>query len=119
MKINEIKNETTVPELVARVISVGPSRMIVTKSGRRTQLKEVLLGDESGTIVLSLWGFGAGEDLTTGKVIRITNGWGKDWRGKIQLTLGRNGEYEIIPDDGSIPPPNELITKHGSGDMSA
>ncbi len=119
MKIDEIKNEAAVPELVARVISVGPPRMIVTKSGRRTQLKEVLLGDESGTIVLSLWGFGAGEDLVSGKVIKIINGWGKDWRGKTQLTLGRNGKYEVISDDESIPPLKDLITKHGSGDMSA
>ncbi len=113
LKVSEIESESTVPEIVVRVISMGPPRLIVTRGGRRTQLREVLVGDESGTVVLVLWGFGMGDDLTSGTVIRITNAWGKSWQGQKQLTLGRNGSYEIIEDDGSIPPVNELVAKHG------
>ncbi len=82
--------------------------MISTRSGRKTQLTEVLVADETGSTILSLWGFGEGSDLSAGKVIKITDGWAKEWRGKVQLSLGRSGTYEILVDDGSVPSISDL-----------
>jgi len=77
--------------------------MVSTRSGRKTQLTEVLVADDTGSTILSLWGFNEGSDLSAGKVIKITDGWAKEWRGKVQLSLGRSGKYEILADDGSVP----------------
>lgn len=82
--------------------------MIQTRAGRKTMLKEVLVADDSGSAILSLWGFNEGNDLSAGLVIKIEDGWAKEWQGKVQLSLGRSGKYEQLEDDGSIPSIAEL-----------
>ncbi len=111
MKIAEIEIGKNVDDLVVRIISVAPPRLITTRSGRKTQLTEVLVGDETGTAVLTLWGYGAANDFSAGKVIRIVDGWAKEWQGKLQLSLGRSGKFEEIPDDGSLPEITELLNR--------
>ena len=114
MKLVEVEAGKNVTELIVRVLSVAPPRIITTRGGRKTQLTEVLIADEPGaTVILSLWGFGEGSGLSAGKVIKITDGWAKEWRGKVQLSLGRSGHYEEIPDDDSIPPSSELVSAEG------
>jgi ssDNA-binding replication factor A large subunit len=71
-------------------------------------LKEVLVADDSGSAILSLWGFNEGNDLSAGMVIKIEDGWAKEWQGKVQLSLGRSGKYEHLVDDGSVPSITEL-----------
>ncbi|MFX1484261.1 MAG: hypothetical protein ACFFCP_13860 [Promethearchaeota archaeon] len=109
MKLSEVEPEKNVTELVVRVVSVAPPKMIMTKYGKKTQLTEVLVSDEPGSsAILSLWGFGEGAGLSAGKVIKIIDGWAKEWRGNIQLSLGRSGRFEELADDGSIPSITEL-----------
>lgn len=108
MKIAEIEPGKNVTDLKVRILSVAPARLIRTRAGRRTMLREVLVADETGSVVLSLWGFGEGEELSAGMVIKIEDGWAKEWQGNIQLSLGRSGKYEEIADDGSVPSIPEL-----------
>ncbi|MFW9975175.1 MAG: hypothetical protein ACFFDQ_07925 [Candidatus Thorarchaeota archaeon] len=108
MKLSDVEPNKNVTDLVVRIVSVAPPKMINTKTGRKTQLTEVLVADDTGSTILSLWGFGEGSDLSAGKVIKIIDGWAKEWRGKIQLSLGRSGSYEILVDDGSVPSISEL-----------
>jgi ssDNA-binding replication factor A large subunit len=108
LKLSEVEPGKNVTDLVLRIVSVAPPKMISTRTGRKTQLTEVLVADETGSTILSLWGFGEGSDLSAGKVIKINDGWAKDWRGKVQLSLGRSGIYEILADDGSVPSISEL-----------
>jgi replication factor A1 len=108
LKLSEVEPGKNVTDLVVRIVSVAPPKMINTRSGRKTQLTEVLVADETGSTILSLWGFGEGSDLSAGKVIKINDGWAKEWRGKVQLSLGRSGTYEILVDDGSVPSISDL-----------
>jgi ssDNA-binding replication factor A large subunit len=108
MKLKEVEAGKNVTELLVRVVSVAPPRMVKTRSGRKTRLTEVLVADESATTILSLWGFSEGEGISAGMVIKITDGWAKEWQGKVQLSLGRSGKWEAIDDDGSLPEINEL-----------
>ncbi|NHI83677.1 MAG: hypothetical protein EAX81_05190 [Candidatus Thorarchaeota archaeon] len=110
MKINEIEAGTNVDEVVVRVVSVAPPRIVQTRGGRKTQLTEVLVADDTGTVILSLWGFGEGSDISAGMIARIRDGWAKEWQGKIQLSLGRSGKLEIVDDDGTLPSISELST---------
>ncbi len=115
MKLSEVEPEKNVTELIVRIVSVAPPKMIMTKYGKKTQLTEVLVSDEPGSsAILSLWGFGEGADLSAGKVIKIIDGWAKEWRGNIQLSLGRSGRYEELVDDDSVP----SIAKLGSATES-
>ncbi|MHA1638550.1 MAG: hypothetical protein ACTSUO_07410 [Candidatus Thorarchaeota archaeon] len=108
MKIEEIEAGKNVSDVIVRVLSVAPPHMVSTRGGRKTQLTEVLIADETGTVILSLWGFKAGKDLSASKIIKITDGWAKEWRGKIQLSLGRAGSFEELSDDTLLPSIKEL-----------
>jgi replication factor A1 len=109
LKIEDVETNENVSEVTVRVISKAPPRIIRTRGGRKTQLTELLVGDESGTIILTLWGFGEGSDLMTGDVLKITDGWAKEWKGKPQLSLGRSGKMEVIEDDGTVPEVSDLM----------
>lgn len=109
MKLEEIEAGKNITEVIVRVLSVAPPRMVSTRSGRKTLLTEVLVADETSTAILSLWGFKEGKDLSAGKIIKITDGWAKEWRGKIQLSLGRAGAYEELSDDTLLPPTKDLL----------
>jgi len=108
LKLAEVEPGKNVNDLIVRIISVAPPRIVKTRDGRKTMLKEVLIADDSGSSILSLWGFNEGTDLSAGKVIRIEDGWAKEWQGKVQLSLGRSGKYEILEDDGSVPSITQL-----------
>jgi ssDNA-binding replication factor A large subunit len=108
LKLKDAEAGKNISDLVVRVVSVAPARMIATRGGRKTQLTEVLVADQTGTAIFSLWGFGEAASLSAGKVIRITDGWAKEWQGKVQLSLGRSGRFEEVSDDGSLPSISEL-----------
>jgi len=116
MKLEDVEAGKNVSELIVRIISVAPARMISTRSGRKTQLKEVLIADETGSVILSLWGFKEGQDLSGGIIIKITDGWAKEWNGKIQLSLGRSGKYEVMSDDALLPPTSSLMNQQSEID---
>ena len=102
LKIAEVEPGKNVNDLMVRIVSIAPAKIVKTRAGRKTMLKEVLIADESGSSILSLWGFNEGQDLSAGMVIKIQDGWAKEWRGQVQLSLGRSGTYEIVEDDGSV-----------------
>ena len=108
MKLSDVEPGKSISNLIVRIISIAPPRIIQTRAGRKTMLKEVLVADDSGSAILSLWGFNEGNDLSAGNVIKIEDGWAKEWQGKVQLSLGRSGKYEHLVDDGSVPSITEL-----------
>jgi ssDNA-binding replication factor A large subunit len=114
LKIAEVEPGKNVNDLIVRIVSIAPARIIKTRAGRKTMLKEVLIADDSGSSILSLWGFNEGNDLSAGLVIKIEDGWAKEWQGKIQLSLGRSGKYEVLEDDGSVLSITELGGKSES-----
>ena len=59
-------------------------------------MADATLQDATGTTTLTLWG----DDITKYKVgakIQITDGWVKDFKGKLQVSLGRSGKITILP----------------------
>jgi ssDNA-binding replication factor A large subunit len=102
VKIAEVEPGKNVNDLLVRIVSIAPAKIVKTRAGRKTMLKEILIADDSGSSILSLWGFNEGTDLSAGMVIKIEDGWAKEWRGVVQLSLGRSGKYEIMEDDGSV-----------------
>ncbi|MHA2378322.1 MAG: hypothetical protein ACXADO_01740 [Candidatus Thorarchaeota archaeon] len=115
MKLSEVEVGKNVSEIIVRIVSIAPPRIVQTRGGRKTQLTEVLVADEDGdTAIMSLWGFGEGRDLSVGMVIKLLDGWAKDWRGKMQLSLGRSGRIEEVEDDGTIPSISELRKRSSS-----
>ncbi|MCI4358514.1 MAG: OB-fold nucleic acid binding domain-containing protein [Thermoplasmata archaeon] len=61
-----------------------------------SRVADATIQDETGTIVLTLWGDDT-KRYTIGQKLRITDGWVKDFRGKLQISPGRSGRIEIQP----------------------
>ena len=78
----------------ATITAVSAARNVTTARGPSV-VADATLQDETGTITLTLWG----EDTTrysVGQKIRITDGWVKEYRGKLQISMGRSGKIEIL-----------------------
>lgn len=78
----------------ATITAISPVRDVTTARGP-SQVADATLTDESGTITLTLWG----ADTTKYKVgqkLKITDGWVKDYKGKLQISQGRSGRIEVL-----------------------
>ncbi len=77
----------------ATITAISPVRNVTTSRGP-SQVADATLQDETGTITLTLWGADTTR-YTVGQKIRITDGWVKDFRGKLQISMGRSGKITI------------------------
>jgi replication factor A1 len=94
-KIAKLNPRSRAANVVAKVISKGEVREVTSrKDGSSHRVCDVLVGDETGCIYLSLWN----EDIdkvSEGDTISIKNGYVKTFRGKMRLNVGRYGTLEI------------------------
>lgn len=78
----------------ATITAISTPRDVTTSRGP-SRVADATLQDETGTVSLTLWG-GDIEKYAVGQKIRITDGWVKDYRGKLQVSMGRSGRIEIV-----------------------
>ncbi len=78
----------------ATITAISPARDVTTSRGP-SRVADATLQDETGTVTLTLWG-GDIEKYSVGQKVRITDGWVKDFRGKLQVSMGRSGRIEIL-----------------------
>lgn len=94
-KIAKLTPQSRAANVVAKVISKGDVREVTSrKDGSSHRVCDVLVGDETGCIYLSLWN----EDIDKvreGDTIKVGNGYVKTFRGKMRLNVGRYGTLEI------------------------
>ncbi len=79
----------------ATITAISPVRDVVTARGP-SRVADATLQDETGTITLTLWGDETSR-YSVGQKVRITDGWVKDFRGKLQVSMGRSGSIAILP----------------------
>ncbi len=77
----------------ATITAISPIRDVTTSRGP-SQVADATLQDETGTITLTLWGEDA-KRYQVGQKIRITDGWVKEYRGKLQVSMGRSGRISL------------------------
>ena len=80
--------------LEATVASVGPTREVVTSRGP-AEVADAVLQDASGTVKLVLWGPQTTK-LQAGQRVRLAGAWVKEYRGRLQLSLGRNASLAVL-----------------------
>lgn len=82
--------------VTVKVLSVGEEKTVFSRrDGAEHRVAEALVGDETGTILLSLWD----EDIDKlrekeGSSITIRNGYVTVFRDSMRLSLGRFGQVE-------------------------
>jgi len=78
------------------IVSKGKTRSFISRrTGRVVRVAEAKLKDDSGEITLVLWNKQINM-VNKGDRVRITNGYVNEYRGTLQLNVGRNGAIEVI-----------------------
>ncbi len=78
----------------ATITAISPARHVVTSRGP-SDVADATLQDESGSITFTLWGADVNK-YKVGQKVKISDGWVKEYRGKLQLSLGRSGSVTIL-----------------------
>jgi ssDNA-binding replication factor A large subunit len=118
MKVKDLKPNTNATVRV-RVCTPAPARQVQSKKGYQLTVGTCLVGDETGGIEFSVFG----KDVSSigknvAKVIDIKYGWVKEWNGKLQLSLGKGGTWEVV-DDKTLPTIAEIQKKYDDANKAA
>ncbi len=82
--------------LVAKVVEVTPPREVYSRrTGRRNLLAVATLEDETGRVKLALWNRQI-KFVRAGTYVRVVNAEVRNFRGELQLSLGRFGRVYTL-----------------------
>jgi replication factor A1 len=95
MKISELKAGASNVDIEATVVEKQEPREVITKYGKRLNVANATLKDNSGSITISLWGKDI-ESISVGDKVKITNGYVGEFRGTPQLSTGKYGKIEVV-----------------------
>jgi replication factor A1 len=96
-KIKDLKTGMKGVNLKVRVIEIPEPNKVYTRLGTEAYVTNALVGDETGTIRMSLWN----EQINMVSeidLIKIENGTVASFRGKYQLRIGKHGRITVVQD---------------------
>ena len=93
MKIKEAKPNGSAT-LEVDVVSKGDIREF-ERFGKTGRVCNCVIKDDSGELELTLWNDEI-DTIEAGEKIKITDGWVKEWNGKLQISMGKNGKVEKL-----------------------
>lgn len=94
LKVEKLTPESRNVNIKVKVVKKGETRETVSRSdGSTHRVSDVLVGDETGCVYLSLWDDNI-EKVSEGDVIEIKNGYLSLFRGSMRLNIGREGSFE-------------------------
>lgn len=97
--VEKVKVESLTPQsrrvnVTVKVSSKNPVREIVSRrDGSNHRVTEALCGDETGTILLTLWDADI-EKVNEGDTVDVGNGYVSLFQGSMRLNIGRFGTLE-------------------------
>ncbi|MEM1514498.1 MAG: OB-fold nucleic acid binding domain-containing protein [Thermoproteota archaeon] len=96
MKIRDLKDGMRGVNLVAKVLEVSEPREVISRfDGRAYRVADAIIGDETGTIKLSLWNEQIGQ-VNINDTVKIENGYIRSFRGEKQLNVGKFGKLTVL-----------------------
>ncbi|MFB0563813.1 MAG: single-stranded DNA-binding protein [Candidatus Lokiarchaeia archaeon] len=85
-----------------KVESLNDEREVVSrKSGETLRVTEALVGDSSGSILITLWNEDI-DKIQVGQVYQLSNGYTTVFKGSLRLNVGRYGNLEEVEDAEEI-----------------
>jgi replication factor A1 len=103
MKVKELSPGMRKIEIVVKVVKKEKPRTVTVKrDGSQHQVADLLVGDDTGMVSMSLW-----DDMISqireNDIIQISNGYVGEFGGKIQLNIGKFGQWtRLDPKDSDI-----------------
>lgn len=96
MNVSELHPGMKKVDLIVKVVKKNETRTVRGRNdGREHRVADLLVGDETGVVSLSLWNEMIAQ-IQEDEVIHITNGYTTEFGGKMQLNIGRYGGYEKL-----------------------
>jgi replication factor A1 len=89
-KVRDLTPNSKQVNVLAKVINVGEPKEVMGKFGDPRKVCEAVVGDDTATIILSLWNEQIGS-ITKDEVILVDNGYVSLVRGHMRLNVGRYG----------------------------
>jgi ssDNA-binding replication factor A large subunit len=101
-KIDKIKPFQKKIDLIAKVIEKTPIREVISKLDEsKHNVCEAILGDDTGTIYLTLWD-GTIEKIEVNKTYYFTNLFSSEFKKSVRLNIGRFGDFKEADNDLSV-----------------
>ncbi len=91
-KIKDLTPESKQVNVLAKVVSLSEEREITSRFGEARKLVEATVGDETGTVFLTLWNDQIAQ-VTKDETVLIDNGYVSLVRGHIRLNVGKYGSF--------------------------
>jgi replication factor A1 len=95
-RIKDLKAGMKKIDLKATVLEIPKPNMFWTRAGFQVQISNVFIGDETGTMRMSLFNQQI-HLVAKGDRITVENGSVASFRGELQLRIGRRGSLSVIP----------------------
>lgn len=89
-KVRDLTPSSKQVNVLAKVVSVGEAKEVMGKFGDPRKVAEAVVGDETATIILSLWNEQIGS-IAKDEVVLVDNGYVSLVRGHMRLNVGRYG----------------------------
>ena len=89
-KVRDLTPSSKQVNVHAKVMNVGEGKEVMGKYGDARKVAEAVIGDETATIILSLWNEQIGS-IAKDEIILVDNGYVSLVRGHMRLNVGRYG----------------------------
>jgi len=89
-KVRDLTPNSKQVNVLAKVVSVGEAKEVMGKFGDPRKVCEAVVGDDTATIILSLWNEQIGS-IAKDEIILVDNGYVSLVRGHMRLNVGRYG----------------------------
>ena len=93
-KVENLNPNSRRVDVTLKIVSKNPVREVISRNdGSTHRVTEALAGDETGTILLTLWDDDI-EKVDEGNVFEVNNGYVTLFRGSMRLNIGKYGRLE-------------------------
>jgi replication factor A1 len=89
-KVRDLTPNSKQVNVLAKVVSVGEPKEVMGKFGDPRKVCEAVVGDDTATIILSLWNEQIGS-IQKDEIVLVDNGYVSLVRGHMRLNVGRYG----------------------------
>ncbi len=89
-KVRDLTPSSKQVNVLAKVVTVGEAKEVMGKFGDARKVAEAIVGDDTATIILSLWNEQIGS-IAKDEIVLIDNGYVSLVRGHMRLNVGRYG----------------------------
>jgi replication factor A1 len=112
LKVEKLTPESRNVNIKVKVVKKTEPRETVSRNdGTKHRVSDVLVGDETGCVYLSLWDDNI-DKVSEGDIIEIKNGYLSLFRGSMRLNVGREGSFEKSQGEmGEVNAANNLSDK--------